>query len=77
MPRVTQRNNYEPFDRMLNRFKKAVERDDVIRTYCEKSFYEKPTAVRKKAKAMAVKRHHKQLSNEQKELRELRSFNKQ
>jgi len=77
MARVTKRNNYEHFDRMLNRFRKAVEKDDVIRTYCGKTFYEKPSAVRKKARAMAVKRHLKKLSNEAKALNELRSFAKE
>jgi len=76
MARVTKKNNYETFDRLLNRFKKAVEKDDIVRTYCEKTFYEKPTTVRKKAKAMAVKRHLKKLANEQKALYELRAFSK-
>jgi len=77
MARVTKKNNYETFDRLLNRFKKAVEKDDIVRRYCDKTFYEKPTAVRKKAKAMAIKRHLKTLANEQKVLRELRSFAKE
>lgn len=76
MARVTKRNNYEHFDKMLNRFKKAVENDNVLRTYYKNTFYEKPSTVRKKAKSLAIKRHLKQLSNEENALCELRRANK-
>jgi small subunit ribosomal protein S21 len=71
MAKVKRKNN-EYFDKFLNRFKKAVERDDVLRTYYAKTFYEKPTTKRKKAKELAIKRHQKQLQNEIKELKQIR-----
>lgn len=72
MARVTKRNEYEHFDRLLNRFKKAVDNDNVIRTYCEKTYYEKPALKRKKAKAMAIKRNNKRLRDEETALIEMR-----
>jgi len=71
MAKVKRKNN-EYFDKFLNRFKKAVERDDILRTYYAKTFYEKPTARRKKAKELAIKRYKKQLQNETKELNQMR-----
>lgn len=72
MARVSQKNEYEPFDRMFNRFRKAVADDNVVKVYCEKSFYEKPTAVRKKAKDMAKKRLNRKLSEERNALKIMR-----
>lgn len=72
MPRVTLKNDHEHFDRLLNRFKKAVDNDDVIRIYCDKSFYEKPTTKRKRAKALAIKRATKKLKDLDNQLIELR-----
>lgn len=66
-------NGYDNFEKLLNRFKKSVERDNVLRDYQEKMEYEKPTTKRKKAKALAVKRHQKQLRDENTALDELRS----
>lgn len=72
MPRVTLKNDREHFDRLLNRFKKVVDNDDVIRIYCDKSFYEKPTTKRKKAKALAIKRAEKKIRDFDNQLIELR-----
>ena len=72
MARVTRKNDYEHFDRLLSRFKKAVDNDNILRTYAEKEFYQKPTSIRKKSKALAIKRHKKKLHDEQLALSELR-----
>lgn len=49
----------ESFESLLRRFKKAVDKDDVIKTIREKEFYEKPSTRRKRAKAAAMKRTQK------------------
>lgn len=72
MARVKRKNDYESFDKLMNRFKKLVERDNIVRTYCDKEFYEKPSATKKKAKALAIKRHQKVLRDENKKLHEMR-----
>lgn len=64
MPSVKARDN-EYFDQVLRRFKKAVERADTINDVRKKEFYEKPTTIRKRAKAVAVKRTRKQWRDEQ------------
>lgn len=76
MARVSKRYDDEPFEKMMNRFKKVVDDDNVVRNYCAKEFYEKPTTVRKKAKAMAKKRWQKTLRDEQKNLHMLRTQSK-
>jgi ribosomal protein S21 len=72
MARVRKRNEYDTFDKMLSRFKKIVDKDNIIRTYCEKEFYEKKSLVRKKARDMAVKRHKRTLRDENNKLKEMR-----
>lgn len=72
MARAKIKGEYDTFDKLLSRFKKSVDRDNVIKIYSENEFYEKPSTVRKKAKAQAIKRHKKTLSDEQKKLNEMR-----
>ena len=57
MPVIKVREN-EPFDVALRRFKRSCEK---VRA---REFYEKPTTVRKRAKASAIKRHAKKLARE-------------
>ena len=58
MPQVRVKDN-EPFDIALRRFKRSCEKAGVIA-----EFYEKPTAVRKRKAAAAVKRHQKKVGRE-------------
>ncbi len=55
MPGITVYEN-EHFDRALRRFKKTVEESGLLNELRRREFYEKPTAVRKRAKASAKKR---------------------
>ncbi len=63
MPDVKLREG-EPFDIALRRFKRACEKAGIIAEVRRREFYEKPTQVRKRKKAAAVKRHAKKVSRE-------------
>ena len=63
MPSVRVREN-EPFDVALRRFKRACEKAGVLTEIRRREYYEKPTAIRKRKAAAAVKRHLKKLSRE-------------
>ncbi len=58
MPAVKLREN-EPFEVALRRFKRTCEKAGVLTETRRREFYEKPTAVRKRKAAAAVKRHLK------------------
>ena len=58
MPSVKVRDN-EPFDFALRRFKRACEKAGVLAEVHRREFYEKPTQMRKRKAAAAVKRHQK------------------
>jgi small subunit ribosomal protein S21 len=58
MPSVRLKEN-EPFDIALRRFKRTCERAGVLSEVRRREFYEKPTEVRKRKKAAAVKRNLK------------------
>lgn len=61
MPTVKVRDN-EPFDVALRRFKRACEKAGILAEIHRREFYEKPTQVRKRKAAAAVKRWQKKLS---------------
>ena len=63
MPSVRVREN-EPFDVAMRRFKRACEKAGVLTEIRRREYYEKPTAVRKRKAAAAVKRHLKKLARE-------------
>ena len=63
MPSIRVKEN-EPFDVALRRFKRACEKAGVLTEVRRREYYEKPTAVRKRKAAAAVKRHLKKLSRE-------------
>lgn len=64
MPLVRVKEN-EPFDVALRRFKRTCEKAGVLGELRRREFYEKPTEVRKRKKAAAVKRHMKKVYKEQ------------
>ncbi len=70
MPSVKVKDN-EPFDIALRRFKRSCEKAGVLSEVRRREFYEKPTAVRKRKMAAAVKRHAKKLQREQKRFERL------
>ena len=55
MPSVRVREN-EPFDVAMRRFKRACEKAGVLTEVRRREYYEKPTSVRKRKAAAAVKR---------------------
>ena len=63
MPQVRLKEN-EPFDVALRRFKRSCEKAGILAEVRRREFYEKPTAVRKRKAAAAVKRHMKKLQRE-------------
>ena len=65
MPTVKVREN-EPFDIALRRFKRSCEKAGILSEVRRREFYDKPTAVRKRKAAAAVKRHLKKLQRESK-----------
>lgn len=70
MPAVRVREN-EPFDVALRRFKRACEKAGVLSEVRRREFYEKPTSIRKRKMAAAVKRHQKKVSRDQARTRRL------
>ncbi|MFT4561992.1 MAG: small subunit ribosomal protein S21 [Gammaproteobacteria bacterium] len=63
MPTVKLRDN-EPFDIAMRRFKRACEKAGVLAEVHRREFYEKPTQVRKRKAAAAVKRWQKKASRQ-------------
>jgi small subunit ribosomal protein S21 len=55
MPSVTARKG-ESFEKLMRRWKRAVEKDDVLGEVRKREHYEKPTSKRKREKAAARKR---------------------
>ncbi|HET8701585.1 MAG: 30S ribosomal protein S21 [Nitrococcus mobilis] len=64
MPQVKVREN-EPFEVALRRFKRSCEKAGILSEIRRREHYEKPTQVRKRKQAAAVKRHLKRLQREQ------------
>jgi small subunit ribosomal protein S21 len=60
MPRVTPKHKNESFESMLRRFKRAVEKADVLKDLRKYEFFERPGDARKRAHAAAVKRQQRQ-----------------
>lgn len=56
MPKVTLRHERESFESLMRRFKKAVEKSDLLKDLREYEFFEKPSERKKREKAAAVKR---------------------
>ncbi len=70
MPAVRVKEN-EPFDVALRRFKRSCEKAGVLSEVRRRQAYEKPTAVRKRKLAAAVKRQQKKRMREVNRLRRL------
>lgn len=52
----------ESFEKLMRRFKRAVEKDDTMNEVRKREFYEKPTTKRKREKAAARKRWERRQS---------------
>lgn len=64
MPSIKVRDN-EPFDIALRRFKRACEKAGILAEAHRRESYEKPTQLRKRKAAAAVKRWQKKLAKQQ------------
>jgi len=60
MATVKLKHPNEHFESLFRRFKKLVDKEDIIKDFRKNEFYEKPTSVRKRARAAAKKRTEKQ-----------------
>lgn len=63
MPHVRVRDS-EPFEIAVRRFKRTCEKAGVVAEVRAREFYEKPTSVRKRERAAAVKRNLKRISRD-------------
>ena len=63
MPSVRIKEN-EPFDIALRRFKRSCEKAGVLADVRRREFYEKPTQIRKRKAAAAVKRWQKKVARQ-------------
>ncbi len=70
MPSVRIKEN-EPFDIALRRFKRGCEKAGVLAEVRRREFYEKPTWVRKRKAAAAVKRNAKKVQRESRRMERL------
>ena len=71
MPTVRVKEN-ESFDIALRRFKRACEKAGVLTEIRRREYYEKPTSIRKRKAAAAVKRLMKKLAREQARMQQRR-----
>lgn len=63
MPLVRVREN-EPFEVALRRFKRTCEKAGIVSEVRRREAYEKPTSIRKRKAAAAVKRHQKKMQRD-------------
>lgn len=70
MPYVKVKEN-EPFDVDLRRFKRSCEKAGILAEVRKREFYEKPTSVRKRRAAAAVKRYAKKVQRESRRMEKL------
>jgi len=63
MPKTYVKPN-DSIDSALRRFKRAVEKSGVLTKVRRCQFYEKPSTIRKREKAAAIKRYQKKLMRE-------------
>ncbi len=67
MPQVRVKEN-EPFEVALRRFKRICEKTGILSEIRRREYYEKPTAVRKRKLAAAIKRQQKRTMMEKNRL---------
>ncbi len=63
MPSVRVKND-EPFDLILRRFRRACEKAGIFSEIRRREYYEKPTSVRKRKHAAAIKREKKRMNRQ-------------
>lgn len=76
MPRVDAKP-HESFERLMSRFKRAVEKSGILKDAHDREYFERPGETRKKAKAAAVARYKKKLELERLEVEQQRQARRQ
>jgi len=61
---IVKAKEFESFESLMRRFKRAVEKTGSLNDLRAREFYEKPTAERKRKAASAKKRHQKTLESQ-------------
>ena len=64
MAKVEQKHPNESFEGLFRRFKRLVEKDDLIVETRKRSQYETPSSKRNRSKAAAKKREQKRVAND-------------
>lgn len=59
MASATLKHQNEKFESLFRRFKRNVEKDDIMKEVRKREFYEKPSVHRKRARAAAKKRYQR------------------
>ncbi len=65
MASVKLKHENEHFEALFRRFKRAVEKDGIIQEVRNRERYEKPSSIRKRARAAARKRYQRQTESSQ------------
>ncbi len=65
MASASLKHENEHFEALFRRFKRAVEKDGIIQEVRNREHYEKPSSVRKRARAAARKRYQRQTESTQ------------
>ena len=63
MPAVEPKHKNESFEQLFRRFKRGVDKADIIKETRKREYFEKPSMIRKRAKAAGIKRHAKNGDN--------------
>lgn len=56
MPSASRRRDNEPFEALMRRFKRAVEKDGILQEVRDREFYVKPSLVKRRKNIAAKKR---------------------
>lgn len=59
MTSVNKKHRKESFEGLMRRFKKTCERADIINEVKRREFWEKPSSVKKRSRAIAAKKEQK------------------
>lgn len=65
MPSASLKHPKEHFDSLMRRFKKNVEKSEILKDLRDREFFEKPSMKKKRAKAAAKKRAQRENENRQ------------
>ena len=63
MTSVRKKHNHESFESLMRRFKKSCEKSNIVLDVKKREFYEKPTAIKKRKAAAALKREARNQRN--------------